>query len=227
MIAVTWLTLSAASARSVSDCMLFFASCENSAALNMWCKKVTKQFALITPQPQTTKMFRSLRSFKLSVLMSRSPQCRGLAFVYCSENATTSTTIYFHCSATNTSSLLYIQLKINMWLHFSLVMIISLALMLMTSVNELTTLHTTIAPLSLAQNNQKPPKYCRNKFLVTESLDIFFIYVNYHVLLRSRPSIHMRNSVRLSPMTTGPVSRVTISAHIFRSSPVWTDSRSM
>lgn len=61
----------------------------------MWCKKVTKQFALITPQPQTTKMFRSLRSFKLSVLMSRSPQCRGLAFVYCSENATTSTTFFF------------------------------------------------------------------------------------------------------------------------------------
>lgn len=147
----------------------------------MWCKKVTKQFALITPQPQTTKMFRSLRSFKLSVLMSRSPQCRGLAFVYCSENATTSTTIYFHCSATNTSSLLYIQLKINMWLHFSLVMIISLALMLMTSVNELTTLHMPLAPLSFAQNNQKPPKYCRNKFLVRESggsiqLTWFFLF---------------------------------------------------
>lgn len=112
------------------------------------------------------------------------------------------------------------------WSLFSLAM----PLMLMTSVNELTTLHMPLAPLSFARNNQKPPKYCRNKFLVTESGGsiqltwFFFIYVNYHVLLRSSPSIHMRNSVRLSPMTTGLVSRVTISAHIFRSSPVWTDS---
>lgn len=103
-------------------------------------------------------------------------------------------------------------------------------LMLMRSVNELTTLHMTITPLSLAQNNQKPPKYCQNKFLVTESggsiqLTWFFLFTLIITFYYDRvPRFTCANSVRLSPMTTGPVSRVTISAHIFRSSPVWTDS---